>query len=409
VEVVLDRTPFYAEGGGQLADTGVIKTAGPTGGAGSLIKVHDVQAPVPGLIVHRGVVTEGEAAVGAPAYAEIDVERRRAVSRSHTATHLIHRAFRGALGDSAAQAGSENSPGRLRLDFTASGAVPPSVLRDVEDEVNTVLIDDLAVRAFTAPLEEARAMGALALFGEKYGDEVRVVEVGDYSRELCGGTHVVRSGQLGLVKILGESSIGSGVRRVEALVGTDAFRYLATESLLVSQLSEQLKARREELPERVSALVTRVRDAERELERLRSAQLLGGSGDLAAGAEDIHGVAFVAHRVPDGTGADGIRTLALDVRGRLGDRPAVVVVAGVPADRPSIVVAVNDRARERGLAAGALVKKAAAALGGGGGGRDDVAQGGGAPLGDRGSTALDEAFSVVRAVVTDIAGHGGVA
>jgi alanyl-tRNA synthetase len=409
VEVVLDRTPFYAEGGGQLADAGVIKTAGAAGGAGSLIKVHDVQAPVPGLIVHRGVVTEGEAAVGAPAYAEIDVERRRAVSRSHTATHLIHRAFRGALGESAAQAGSENSPGRLRLDFTASGAVPPSVLRDVEEEVNTVLINDLAVRAFTAPLDEARAMGALALFGEKYGDEVRVVEVGDYSRELCGGTHVVRSGQLGLVKILGESSIGSGVRRVEALVGTDAFRYLATESLLVSQLSEQLKARREELPERVSALVARVRDAERELDRLRSAQLLGASADLAGRAEDIGGVAFVAHRVPGGTSADGVRTLALDVRGRLGDRPAVVVVAGVPADRPAIVVAVNERARERGLAAGALVKKAAAQLGGGGGGRDDVAQGGGAPVGDRGPAVLDEAFSVVRAVVTDIAGSGGVA
>src|SRR6516225_6898605 len=335
VEVVLDRTPFYAEGGGQLADTGTIKTAGPTGGAGSLIKVHDVQAPVPGLIVHRGVVTRGEAAVGAPAYAEIDVERRRSVSRSHTATHLIHRAFRGALGDSAAQAGSENSPGRLRLDFTASGAVPPSVLRDVEEEVNSVLINDLAVRAFIAPLDEARAMGALALFGEKYGDEVRVVEVGDYSRELCGGTHVVRSGQLGLVKILGESSIGSGVRRVEALVGTDAFRYLATESLLVSQLSEQLKARREELPERVSALVTRVRDAERELERLRSAQLLGEAAELTRGAEDIGGAAFVAHRVPDGTTADGIRKLTLDIRGRLpADRPAVVMVAGVPADRP---------------------------------------------------------------------------
>jgi alanyl-tRNA synthetase len=409
VEVVLDRTPFYAEGGGQLADTGVIKTAGPAGGAGSLIKVHDVQAPVPGLVVHRGVVTEGEAAVGAPAYAEIDVERRRAVSRSHTATHLIHRAFRGALGESAAQAGSENSPGRLRLDFTASGSVPPSVLRDVEDEVNTVLINDLAVRAFTAPLEQARAMGALALFGEKYGDQVRVVEVGDYSRELCGGTHVVRSGQLGLVKILGESSIGSGVRRVEALVGTDAFRYLATESLLVSQLSEQLKARREELPERVAALVARVRDAEKELERLRSAQLLGAGAGLAGGAEDIGGVAFVAHRVPDGTSADGIRTLALDVRGRLADRPAVVLVAGVPADRPVVVAAVNERARERGLAAGALVKKAAAQLGGGGGGRDDVAQGGGAPIGDNGSDAIDEAFSAVRAVVRDMAGQGGVA
>ncbi len=410
VEVVLDRTPFYAEGGGQLADTGVIRTAGPPAAAGSLIKVHDVQAPLPGLIVHRGVVTEGEAAVGAPAYAEIDVERRRAVSRSHTATHLIHRAFRGALGESAAQAGSENSPGRLRLDFTASGAVPPSVLRDVEEEVNTVLIDDLAVRAFTAPLDEARAMGALALFGEKYGDEVRVVEVGDYSRELCGGTHVVRSGQLGLVKILGESSIGSGVRRVEALVGTDAFRYLATESLLVSQLSEQLKARREELPERVSALVTRVRDAERELDRLRSAQLLGASAGLAArrGGHRRGGRSSRTRcpRVPALTGF--ARSPSTCANGSATGPPSSSWPA-FPADRPSVVVAVNERARERGLSAGALVKRAAAALGGGGGGRDDVAQGGGAPVGDSGSAALDEAFSVVRAVVTDMAGHGGVA
>jgi len=410
VEVVLDRTPFYAEGGGQLADSGIIRVAGATGAAGAEIEVRDVQAPLPGLIVHRGVVTRGEVEVGAPAYAEIDEERRRALSRSHTATHLIHRAFRSALGESVAQAGSENAPGRLRLDFTATGAVPPRTLRDVEDEVNTVLINDLAVRAFIAPLEEARAMGALALFGEKYGDEVRVVEVGDYSRELCGGTHVVRSGQLGLVKILGESSIGSGVRRVEALVGTDAFRFLATESVLVSQLSEQLKARREELPERVSALVARVREAERELDRLRSAQLLGVSGDLASGAEDVGGVLVVAHKVPGGTSADGIRALALDVRGRLpADRAAVVVVAGIPADRPAVVVAVSERARELGLAAGSLVKAAASQLGGGGGGRDDVAQGGGAPLGDDASAAIEEAFNAVRTVVRDISGHGGVA
>jgi len=236
------------------------------------------------------------------------------------------------------------------------------------------------------------------------------VEVGDYSRELCGGTHVVRSGQLGLVKLLGEASIGSGVRRVEALVGTDAFRYLAKESVLVSQLSEQLKAPREELPERVSGLVTRVREAERELERLRSAQLLGASGDLAGAAEDIGGVLFVAHRVPDGTNADGVRTLALDVRGRLPkERPAVVIVAGVPADRPTVVVAVSEQGRQLGLKAGALVKAAASQLGGGGGGRDDVAQGGGAPLGDRASAALEEAFSAVRTVVRDIAGQPGVA
>jgi alanyl-tRNA synthetase len=410
VEVVLDRTPFYAEGGGQLADAGVIRVSGSAAGGGGEVEVHDVQSPVPGLIVHRGQVVAGEIIVGDPAQAEIDVERRRAISRSHTATHLVHRAFRGALGESAAQAGSENAPGRLRFDFTAAGAVPLSVLRDAEEEVNSVLINDLDVRAFVTPIDEARAMGAIALFGEKYGDQVRVVEVGDYSRELCGGTHVARSGQLGLVKILGESSIGSGVRRVEALVGTDAFRFLATESVLVSQLSEQLKARREELPERVAALVTRVRDAERELDRLRSAQLLGMAAELTRGAEDIGGTAFVGHRVPDGTTADGIRKLALDIRGRVpADRPAVVMVVGVPADRPTVVVAVNDRARELGLTAGATVREASARLGGGGGGRDDVAQGGGAPLGDRAPAAIDEAFDAVRAVVRDMVGPGGVA
>jgi alanyl-tRNA synthetase len=173
------------------------------------VRGRDVQTPLPGLIVHRGQVRSGEITVGAPAFAEIDVERRRALSRSHTATHLVHRALRSALGESAAQAGSENSPGRLRFDFTAQAAVPVSVLRDTEDEVNDVLVNDLDVHAFYTSQEEARQLGALALFGEKYGDQVRVVEVGDYSRELCGGTHVARSGQLGLIKVLGESSIGS--------------------------------------------------------------------------------------------------------------------------------------------------------------------------------------------------------
>ena len=399
-EVVLDRTPFYAEGGGQLAAAGVIRVSGATGGSGGEFEVRDVQSPVPGLVVHRGVVRSGEVTVGAPAFAEIDIERRRAISRSHTATHLVHRAFRGALGETAAQAGSENAPGRLRFDFTAAGAVPVSVLRDAEDEVNHVLINDLDVRAFVTPIEEARAMGAIALFGEKYGDEVRVVEVGDYS---------ARSGQLGLIKILGESSIGSGVRRVEALVGTDAFRFLARESVLVSQLTEQLKARREELPERVAGLVTRLRDAARDLERLRSAQLLSAADGLAAGAQDVGGAAFVAHRVPDAVVADGIRKLALDVRGRLpAQRPGVVMVAGVPADRPTVVITVNDAARAQGLVAGALVRTAAGVLGGGGGGRDDIAQGGGAPLGGTTARAIDDAFDAVRAVVRDMARPGGV-
>jgi alanyl-tRNA synthetase len=409
VEVVLDRTPFYAEGGGQLADNGVIVAFGSGAGDDARIDVTDVQAPVPGLIVHRGVVTTGEIVVGAAVHAEIDVERRRAISRSHTATHLVHRAFRGALGESAAQAGSENAPGRFRFDFTAAGAVPSSVLTAAEEEVNHVLINDLEVRAFHTSIDEARAMGALALFGEKYGDQVRVVEVGDYSRELCGGTHVARSGNLGLVKILGESSIGSGVRRVEALVGIDAFKFLARESVLVSQLSEQLKARPEELPERISGVVSRLRDAERELERFRSAQLLGGAAEVAGTAEDLDGVAFVAHRVPDGVPADGIRKVALDIRGRVpAERPAVVIAIGVSDGRPTVVVAVNEAGRGRGLRAGALVLAAAGALGGRGGGKDDVAQGGGAPLGDRADEAVAEAFSAARVLISDIMGAGTV-
>ncbi|MEV5754305.1 alanine--tRNA ligase [Actinoallomurus sp. NPDC052308] len=389
VEVVLDRTPFYAEGGGQLADQGVIRF-----GNGAEVEVLDVQSPLSGLVVHRGRVRSGEAQAGDTAYAEIDVERRRAISRSHTATHMVHRGFRNALGESAAQAGSENSPGRFRFDFTASGAVPLSVLRDVEDEVNAILIDDLGVHASVHPIDEARKMGALALFGEKYGSEVRVVEIGEYSRELCGGTHVARSGQLGLIKVLGEQSIGAGVRRVEALVGIDAFRYLAKESVLVAQLSEQLKTRREELPERISGVVTRLREAEKELEKVRSQQVLQVAGELAGGAEDIGGVGFVAHRVPDGTSADDLRRLAMDVRGRMPGRPAVVIIAGVPKDRPVIVVATSDEARARGLRAGALVGVAAKVLGGGGGGKDDLAQGGGANPG-----AIDEALGAVRRTV----------
>jgi alanyl-tRNA synthetase len=394
VSVVLDRTPFYAEGGGQLPDYGTIKVTGPGGNAE--VEVIDVQTPLPGLVVHRGTVKHGEISVGSPAYAEIDVERRRATSRSHTATHLVHRALRGALGEGAAQAGSENAPGRLRFDFTApGGAVPVTVLREVEDEVNRILIDDLTVRAYHTSIDEARAMGALALFGEKYGSEVRIVEVGEYSRELCGGTHVARSGQLGLVKLLGEASIGSGVRRVEALVGIDAFRFLARESVLVSQLTDQLKARPEELPERISNVVTRLREAERELARLKSAQLLEASGQIAAAAEHIDGIAFVAHRVPDGTDADSIRKFVLDVRSKFpATQPAVVAMTGTPTDRPVVVIATNEAARSAGLAAGSLVSGAAKALGGGGGGKPDIAQGGGAP--GSGESAVNAAFDSIR-------------
>jgi alanyl-tRNA synthetase len=381
VELVLDRTPFYAEGGGQLADTGMIS------GDGFVVEVRDVQSPVPGLSVHRGVVRSGEVTLDAQVRAEVDVTRRQAISRSHSATHLVHAGFRKALGDAAAQAGSQNSPGRLRFDFTSpSGAVPPSVQADVEDEVNAVLLENLDVHAFVTSQEQARRIGALAMFGEKYGDAVRVVEIGDYSRELCGGTHVHRTGQLGVIKLLSESSIGSGIRRVEALVGLDAFRFLAREHVLVSQLAEALKARPDELPERVSAVLERVRVAERELERLRAAAVLSSAAELASSPEQVRDVALVAARVPDGVSGNDLRALAGDIRGRLGERPGVVALfsasgssgaSGAAGGKVSFVVATTAAARKRGLAAGALVPSFAPAVGGRGGGKPDLAQGGG--------------------------------
>ncbi|OLB75623.1 MAG: alanine--tRNA ligase [Actinobacteria bacterium 13_2_20CM_2_71_6] len=371
VEVVLDATPFYAEGGGQQPDLGVLKV-----GDGE-VEVLDVQQVIPGLIVHRGRVLRGEIAAGRDAYAQIDVARRRAISRAHTATHLVHQTMRNFLGESATQAGSLNAPGRLRFDFNTPGAVPPSVLHDVEQQVNEVLMSDLEVHAFLTTQEEARRIGAMALFGEKYGDEVRVVEVGDYARELCGGTHAARSGQLGLVKILHESSIGSGVRRVEALVGMDAFGFLAREHLLVSRLAELYRVPNDQVADRVEQTVAALRDAEKELDKLRAQMVLGNAGGLANAAKDVGGVAYVGTEAPEGTGANDVRTLAQEIRGKIApDRPAVVAVAARSGGKASLVVAVNGPARTRGLSATDLVK---GALSGRGGGSPELAQGGGVP------------------------------
>ena len=395
VELVLDRTPFYAEGGGQLADHGLIELAG-----GATVQVLDVQSPITGLIVHQARVLSGEIAVGEQAQAVVDIERRKSISRSHTATHMVHKAFREALGETATQAGSENAPGRFRFDFSASGAVPGSAMEDVEARVNDLVLADLSVHAEVMSQEEARRSGAMALFGEKYADEVRVISVGDWARELCGGTHAGRSGQLGVIKLLGESSIGSGVRRVEALVGNDAYRFLAREHVLVAQLSEALKVRPEQLPERVSDLVERLRNAEKEIEKVRVAQLLASAGELAANAVDVYGVRFVGHRV-DGANAGDVRKLALDIRGRMTpSTPSVVAIIGSTNGKPAVVVAVNDEARSWGVSANALVKVAATALGGSGGGKDDVAQGGGADVAGIDQALRDVEYAVGRAVTT---------
>ena len=401
VGVVLDITPFYAEAGGQESDHGrLIFSSG-------IAEVLDVQTPVPGLIVHRAVIRSGELLIGDTVSAEVDRSRRQAVSRAHTATHLVHRAFRLALGETATQAGSMNAPGRLRFDFHSPTAVPASVVRDVEEEINEVLLRDLPVSAFITSLDEARKLGAMALFGEKYGNSVRVVDVGErehpYARELCGGTHVTRSAQLGAVTLLSESSVAAGTRRVEGLVGLDAFKYLSRERLLLSQVSAAVKATRpEEVPERVNDIVLRLRDAERQLDKLRADAVLAGAAALVESASDIGGVALVAAQAPDGTGAKDVRTLAIDVRGRFGDRPAVVVVAAATDGKVPLVVATTPGARERGLSARVLFDTVAPAIiGGGGGGRDDLAQGSGAA-----PDALPRAFGAIEAAVAAANGSG---
>ena len=388
VEVVLERTPFYAEGGGQLADGGFIRNTD-----GSVIEIDDVQSPIPGLIVHRGRVVSGTWKSGLSVHASIDVERRRGISRAHTATHMVHKAFREVLGETATQAGSENAPGRFRFDFPSAGAVPESALAEVEGRVNSLLLEDLEVTAEEMSQAEAKAMGAMALFGEKYGDRVRVVSVGDWARELCGGTHVARSGQLGIVKLLGESSIGAGVRRVEALVGVDAYSFLVREHILLNSLTELIKGTRaEELPERISGLITRMKELEKELAQIRTQQALASSSALLSQVQKIGEYSVITNDMGAGFSGDDLRTLALDIRAKVPH--SVIALASAGDEKVTLVVAVDDAARKTGAKAGVLAKLGSAVLGGGGGGKDDFAQGGGQ---DR--TKISEAL---RAIVSSL-------
>jgi alanyl-tRNA synthetase len=371
VEVILDATPFYAEGGGQLADGGRITLSN-----GAIVDITDVQSPVKGLSVHRGRVIAGEISVGSSGHAVIDIERRNAISRAHTATHMVHKAFREILGETATQAGSENSPGRFRFDFPSTGAVSAGVLNDVEGRVNALLLNNMSVTAEVMTQDAAKKIGAMALFGEKYGDQVRVVSVGDWARELCGGTHVSNSGQLGVVKLIGESSIGAGVRRVEALVGADAYSFLAREHILLNSLTELIKgARVEELPERIQGLLDKVKEIEKELASVRSAQALASVDQLATTAINVGELSFIGGVLPDGVSGDDLRKIAMELKAR--STNSVIALISSTSGRPVLVAAASDGARTAGVKAGELVKIGSTVLGGGGGGKDDFAQGGG--------------------------------
>lgn len=372
IEVVLDETPFYAEAGGQAADTGVIT------GNGFIIDVQDVQQPVKGLSVHRAVVREGEVHVGADVVAQVDVQRRRDGEKAHSGTHIIHAALHQVLGNEATQRGSFNKEGYLRFDFAWNEGLSESAKREVEEVANLAIRDNHEVITREMPLAEAKALGAMSLFGEKYGDVVRVVEIGgEFSRELCGGTHVGSSAEIGSLTLLTESSVGSGNRRVEALVGLDSFNHLAAERTLVNQLTGLMKVQSSaDLPEKINQTLAKLKAAEKELAQLRREKLQAEAGKLLENAQTIGSVRVLAHDAGE-LDANGVRELALDLRSRFGSEAAVVAVVGVANGRPVILVATNEGAREAGVKAGALVRVAAGVLGGGGGGKDDVAQGGG--------------------------------
>ncbi|MDY2941533.1 MAG: alanine--tRNA ligase [Varibaculum sp.] len=373
VEVVLDQTPFWAEQGGQLADKGTIVSS-----SGAHLQVQDVQRPLKGMSVHRSQLIDGTISVGESVHAAIDTGRRLAIARAHTATHMVHKALHENLGEQATQAGSENSPSRMRFDFRHPSSIPDEVMGAIEYRVNDRLADDLTVTDSQMDIDQARSMGAMALFGEKYGKIVRVVNIGDgWSMELCAGTHVPSTGHIGRITVLGESSIGSGVRRIEALVGTGAYEHQAKEHAIVSQLATLAGAQPDELAERITKMMAKLKATEKEMQSLKSANLMASVASYVDAAKRLGNTKAVIATVNNATG-DDLRKLAMEVRARLGEtQPAAVALFTVSSGRPLVVVAANKAATNTGVKSGELVGLAARAMGGGGGGRDDLAQGGG--------------------------------
>ncbi len=393
VELILDRTPLYAESGGQIADEGTITGTGA--GATAKAAVTDVQKIAKTLWTHRINVESGEFVEGDTVVAAVDPRWRHGATQGHSGTHLVHAALRQVLGPNAVQAGSLNRPGFLRFDFNWQGALSEDQRTQIEEVTNEAVEADFPVHTFTTELDKAKAMGAMALFGESYPDEVRVVEIGGpFSLELCGGTHVHNSAQVGPVTVLGESSIASGIRRVEAYVGLDAFRYLARERALLAGLASSLKVPSEEVPARVATLVERLKVAEKQLERTRQASARAAAANAVAGAEQVGRVRVVAQRMSGETAGD-LRNLVGDIRGRLGGDAAVVALVA-EGDNGAVpyVVAANPAAVDLGLRANELVKQFNQAIDGRGGGKAELAQGSG-----KNPAGIDEALAALRAEI----------
>ncbi len=386
IEVILDSTSLYAESGGQEADSGMIF------GDGFELEVLDVQKPVKGLVTHKVHVRSGEVGVGVKATSSVDFDWRLGACQAHSGTHVVHAALRQVLGSTALQSGSYNKPGYLRLDFSWQQALSLESRSEIEEVTNLAIRGDYAVSAQLMSLPDAKQWGAVALFGETYDELVRVVQIGGpWSRELCGGTHVSRSSQIGLVSLLGDSSVGSGSRRLEALVGIEAFRSLASERSLVARLVENLKVPRDQLEERITSAVEDLKSAQKKLANANSGRLIELIAPAINASRTLNAFKVVEIRLGELADAADLRTITLEARGRVAGEPCLVIATGESGGKPVIAVGATDSARAAGAKAGELVRIASAVLGGGGGGKDDYAQGGGTDL-----AKLDDAVQAIE-------------
>ncbi|MEN6371513.1 MAG: alanine--tRNA ligase [Armatimonadota bacterium] len=389
VDLVLDRTPFYAESGGQVGDEGQIMSRGAMLRVKNTVKAAHV-------FLHAVEVVSGEIKVGDDVHCEVDVERRMAIARNHTATHLLHAALRHILGPHALQAGSVVEPGRLRFDFSHFQAVTSDELRQIEDEVNDKILADLPVEVTETNIDEARKMGAMALFGEKYGKHVRVMKVGDYSTELCGGTHLSRTSQVGLFKLVSESSVGAGLRRIEAVTGSGAVQHVHDIEDLLHEVSEKLGSSPLEAASAIERLQTNLKETQRKIEQIQAKSAAEQSQELAAAAHDISGVNLVANKVQTAN-AQVLSALADGIADKL--KSGVVVLGGVGDGKVLFISKVTPDLVKRGFHAGNLIREVAKVAGGGGGGRPEFAQAGG-----RDASKVDEALQTAVELVRKQAG-----
>ncbi|MBU5260855.1 alanine--tRNA ligase [Bacillus pumilus] len=388
VQILLDETPFYAESGGQVADKGTLKSAEV------IIDIKDVKKAPNGQHVHEGVVVSGTAKKGLEVTAEVESALRKGIVKNHTATHLLHQALKDVLGSHVNQAGSLVNENRLRFDFSHFGQVTKEELSQIEKIVNEKIWEGISVAIDLKPIAEAKEMGAMALFGEKYGDIVRVVQVGDYSIELCGGCHVQNTAEIGLFKIASESGIGAGTRRIEAVTGKGAYEELNDQLAILEQAASELKSNTKDVPKRIAALQADLKEAQRENESLLAKLSQAEAGSILEKVTEIGGVKVLTEKV-NAKDMNHLRTMVDDLKAKLGS--AVIVLGAVQNGKVNISAGVTKDVIEKGLHAGKLVKQAAEICGGGGGGRPDMAQAGG-----KQPEKLEEALATVEESVKSV-------